>query len=97
MAVSFALLGDLGRHSATSGRPKECKVEFLKKYSAYRMYDGETDHLSIRNAMSGKFLTNLSAKVRAELKQNLKNNAVYKRHRWSLSERAQVCCSTHYL
>ncbi|UCQ13139.1 hypothetical protein [Edwardsiella tarda] len=47
--------------------------------------------------MSGKFLTNLSAKVRAELKQNLKNNAVYKRHRWSLPERAQVYCSTHYL
>ncbi|MGM8330303.1 hypothetical protein ACS6F2_20875 [Enterobacter hormaechei subsp. xiangfangensis] len=47
--------------------------------------------------MSGKFLTLLSAKVRAELKQNLKNNAVYKRHRWSLPERLQVYCSTHYL
>ncbi|MCU7063520.1 hypothetical protein K7R09_17090 [Serratia ureilytica] len=47
--------------------------------------------------MSGKFLTLLSAKVRAELKQNLKNNAVYKRHRWSLPEKAQVYCSTHYL
>lgn len=47
--------------------------------------------------MSGKFLTLLSAKVRAELKQNLKSNAVYKRHRWSLPERVQVYCSTHYL
>ena len=40
------------------------------------MYNEEVDHLFIRNAMSGKFLTHLSAKVRAELKQNLKNNAV---------------------
>lgn len=47
--------------------------------------------------MSGKFLTHLSVKMRAELRQNLKNNAVYQRHRWSLPERAQIYCSTHYL
>ncbi|HIB0426605.1 TPA: hypothetical protein ACWSYQ_002042 [Escherichia coli] len=47
--------------------------------------------------MSGIFFTRLSAKVRADLKRNLKGNSVYKKHRWSLLERAQVYCSTHYL
>lgn len=76
---------------------KNARLGFFKKYSAHRTYDEEVDHSPIRKAMSGKFLTLLSAKVRAELKQNLKNNAVYKRHRWSLPERVQVYCSTHYL
>lgn len=47
--------------------------------------------------MSGIFAIRLSAKVRAELKRNLKGNLVYKKHRWSLLERVQVYCSTHYL
>ncbi|EKG0183946.1 hypothetical protein O1L75_002391 [Escherichia coli] len=47
--------------------------------------------------MSGILLNRLTTKVRAELKCNLKRNKTYKKHRWSLVERAQVYCSTHYL
>ncbi|MFS2224870.1 hypothetical protein [Pantoea sp. B65] len=47
--------------------------------------------------MSAIFFARLSAKVRADLKRNLKGNSVYKKHRWNLFERAQVYSSTHYL
>jgi len=47
--------------------------------------------------MFGLPSSKLSDKVRADLKRKLKDNAVYKKHRWNLPERMLVFCSTHYL
>lgn len=47
--------------------------------------------------MFGILSMHLSHKVRSNLKQNLRNNKVYKKYRWNLLERMQIYSSTHYL
>lgn len=47
--------------------------------------------------MSGILHNRLTTKVKADLKRNLKGNAVYKKHRWNLAERMLIYCSNHYL